>query len=56
MKIVAINGSHRGTRGYTHFLIKKLFKEARDEGATCVSILKNFKGFKKKALEKLKTE
>ena len=38
MKIVAINGSHRGTKGYTHFLIEKIFKGAREEGATCEEI------------------
>ena len=38
MKIVAINGSHRGTRGYTHFLIEKLFTGAREKKATCEEI------------------
>lgn len=39
MRIVAINGSHRGERGYTHFLINKLFKGAREAGAICEEIL-----------------
>jgi len=30
MKILAINGSHTGKRGYTHFLIEKLFEEAKN--------------------------
>jgi multimeric flavodoxin WrbA len=38
MKIVAINGSHRGDRGYTHFLINKLFEGAKKERATCEEI------------------
>lgn len=38
MKLVAINGSHRGTRGYTHFLIEKIFRGAREKGATCEEI------------------
>jgi hypothetical protein len=33
MKLVAINGSHTGKRGYTHFLIEKLFEGAKKEGA-----------------------
>jgi putative NADPH-quinone reductase len=35
MRIVAINGSHRGERGYTHFLIGKLFEGAAEVGAEC---------------------
>lgn len=35
MKIIAINGSHRGERGYTHFLIRKLFEGAVAVGAEC---------------------
>ncbi|MCD4697436.1 MAG: hypothetical protein K8S16_14475 [Bacteroidales bacterium] len=38
MKIVAINRSHTGKRGYTHFLIEKLFKGAKQEGAVCEEI------------------
>ena len=38
MKIIAINGSHRGTMGYTHFLIEKLFEGAKKEGAECEEI------------------
>ena len=38
MKIIAINGSHPGIRGYTHFLIKKLFKGAKNAGADCEEI------------------
>ena len=39
MKIVAINGSHRGDRGYTHHLINKLFKGAINSGADCEEII-----------------
>jgi len=35
MKILAINGSHRGTKGYNHFLINKLFQGAASAGADC---------------------
>lgn len=38
MKILAINGSHRGTAGYTHFLIDKLFEGAKQKGAACEEI------------------
>ncbi|MCD4835099.1 MAG: flavodoxin family protein [Bacteroidales bacterium] len=38
MKIIAINGSHTGKRGYTHFLIEKLFNGAKQEGAECEEI------------------
>lgn len=38
MKLVAINGSHTGKRGYTHFLIEKLFKGAKEESADCEEI------------------
>ncbi|RLD55789.1 MAG: hypothetical protein DRJ01_16170 [Bacteroidetes bacterium] len=38
MKIVAINGSHTGKKGYTHFLIEKLFSGARNKGANCEEI------------------
>ena len=34
-KIVAINGSHRGDRGYTRFLIDRLFQGAAEAGAEC---------------------
>ena len=35
MKILAINSSYRGNRGYTRFLIDKLFKGATKQGADC---------------------
>jgi len=38
MKILAINGSHSGKRGYTHFLIEKLFEGAKNAGADCEEI------------------
>ncbi len=38
MKIVAINGSHRGAAGYTQFLIDKIFAGATENGAICESI------------------
>ncbi len=44
MKILAINGSHRGEKGYTQFLIDKLFNGAKKYGAECETIvLKNNK-------------
>jgi len=39
MKIVAINGSHRGQNGYTQFLINKLFTGAEKAGAACETIV-----------------
>lgn len=39
MKIVAINGSHRGKKGNTHKLIEKLFEGASQKGAICEEIL-----------------
>lgn len=39
MKIVAINGSHRGSKGYTQFLIDKLFEGAESAGADCETIV-----------------
>jgi|GEM_PF-424492 len=39
MKIVAINGSHRGKNGYTQFLINKLFEGALRAGAKCETIV-----------------
>ncbi len=39
MKIVAINGSHRGESGYTQFLINKLFEGAEKVGAQCETIV-----------------
>lgn len=33
MKIIAINASHRGDKGHTHFLIEKLFQGAAAAGA-----------------------
>ena len=38
MKILAINGSHRGDKGYTHFLLEKLFHGAVEAGAECETI------------------
>lgn len=44
MKILAINGSHRGKNGYTQFLIEKFFEGARQSNAECDTIvLKNLK-------------
>lgn len=39
MKIIAINGSHSGKRGYTHFLIEKLFTGAKNAGADCEEVI-----------------
>ncbi|MCX7774072.1 MAG: flavodoxin family protein, partial [Clostridia bacterium] len=33
MKILAINGSHRGRNGYTQFLINKVLEGAASQGA-----------------------
>lgn len=38
MKILAINGSHRGRTGYTEFLVQKLFEGASAAGAQCESV------------------
>ena len=38
MKILAINASHRGEKGHTHFLIDKLFQGAGAAGAECETI------------------
>lgn len=38
VKIIAINGSHSGIKGYTHFLIEKLFEGAKKEGVDCEEI------------------
>jgi putative NADPH-quinone reductase len=35
MKIIAINASHRGEKGHTYFLIKKIFQGASADKATC---------------------
>lgn len=35
MKILAINGSHRGRRGHTAYLLDRLFTGARAAGAEC---------------------
>lgn len=35
MRILAINGSYRGDKGHTRFLIDKLFKGAAEHGAEC---------------------
>ncbi len=39
MKILAINGSHRGEKGYTQFLINKLFSGAKKYGAECETVV-----------------
>lgn len=39
MKILAINASYRGKRGYTGFLIEKLFEGATAAGAQCESVI-----------------
>ena len=39
MKILAINGSHRGEKGFTHFLIGKIFGGAIAAGADCEEIV-----------------
>jgi len=38
MKILAINASHRGDKGHTHFLINKLFQGAAAAGAECEKV------------------
>lgn len=38
MKILAINSSLRGSKGFSKFLIDKLFEGAREEGTECVNI------------------
>lgn len=38
MKILAINGSHRGEAGYTQFLLDKVLEGARSAGADCESV------------------
>ena len=38
MKITAINGSHRGRKGSTQFLIDQLFEGAVNAGAQCETI------------------
>lgn len=39
MKILAINASQRGDKGYTHFLIERVFQGARTAGAECEEII-----------------
>jgi multimeric flavodoxin WrbA len=39
MKILAINGSHRGEKGFTQFLIDKVFEGAQNAGAECDTIV-----------------
>lgn len=39
MNILAINGSHRGENGLTQILIDKLFVGAKNEGASCESVI-----------------
>ena len=39
MRILAINGSHRGRKGFTHFLINKVFKGAGEAGAECEEVV-----------------
>ena len=38
MKILAINGSHRGGNGFTHFLLGRLFDGAAAAGAECEEV------------------
>jgi multimeric flavodoxin WrbA len=38
-KILAINGSYRGEKGYTHFLLGHLFRGARSAGAQCEEVI-----------------
>ncbi|HEY3445329.1 MAG TPA: flavodoxin family protein [Myxococcales bacterium] len=38
MRILAINGSHRGHRGHTGFLIDRVFAGAREAGAECEEV------------------
>lgn len=38
MKILAINSSFRGSKGFSKFLIDKLFEGAREKGADCETI------------------
>jgi len=38
MKILAINGSHRGGKGHTQFLIDRLFQGAAAVGAACEGV------------------
>lgn len=35
MKILAINSSFRGTKGFSYFLINKIFNGAKEQGAEC---------------------
>jgi multimeric flavodoxin WrbA len=37
-KILAINGSYRGDKGYTHYLLEKIFQGAGAAGAECEEI------------------
>ncbi|HEX2995082.1 MAG TPA: flavodoxin family protein [Anaerolineales bacterium] len=39
MKLLAINGSYRGDKGHTGYLLDLLFQGARETGAECKSIL-----------------
>lgn len=43
MNILAVNGSYRGDKGHTRFLIDKIFKGAKEHGAECevVTLSKN---------------
>jgi multimeric flavodoxin WrbA len=38
-KILAINGSYRGEKGHSHFLLEELFKGARFAGAECEEVV-----------------
>jgi len=38
MKILALNGSNRGRRGHTAFLVERLFRGARAAGAECEEV------------------
>ncbi|MBI5544046.1 MAG: flavodoxin family protein [Deltaproteobacteria bacterium] len=39
MRILALNGSYRGTRGHTAYLLERVFAGARSEGAECEQIV-----------------
>ncbi len=38
MKILAINASHRGQQGHTHFLIERIFQGASEAGGQCEEV------------------
>jgi len=39
MKLLAINGSHRGEKGFTQFFIQRLFAGAEEAGAECETVV-----------------